>query len=141
MVNTTSSDQYSDSIAPRGSTGVLAIAFSVTTSGTEGAGDILNLCKYPAGYTPVLMVLKTDKAVASGNGTIIVGTNDGTTNDNDSILASTVATGALASINCVPATPTKSVGVTTVYATLGGDSGFSDEITASGVLFVSPFQV
>lgn len=138
MVNTSNSSAYSDTLAPRGNNQLLGIEFSVMSTGTEGDGDILNLCKYPSGYKPVLLVLKTDKAVASGSGTLKVGTDDGTTDDDDSLLASTVATGALTLAVYLPATPTKSAGVATCYATMGGASGFSADVTVSGVLFVSP---
>jgi hypothetical protein len=139
MTTTTNGTTYSIAEAPCANGGDRAFPFTATTSGAMTNGDVVNLLKIPAGYKPTLLLLVTDKGVASGTGTIKIGTNDGTTNDDDSVLASTAATSAIAKVFYQPATPTVAAAVSTMYATLGSASGEASDITISGVLFCSPF--
>lgn len=133
------STDHSSVNAPGSSNDDRLIPFSYTVAGAIVTGDTVKLCKYPAGYKPTGVHLKTSAAVASSGGSIKLGTNDGTTNDDDSLVVATTATSAVTVAFSTPATPTRSVAETTVYATLTGSSGFTTGTTINGFLSVTPF--
>lgn len=133
------STDHSSVNAPGSSNDDRIIPFSYTISGAIATGDTVKLCKYAAGYKPVAVHLKTSAAVATTGGSIKLGTNDGTTNDDDSLVTATTATSAVTYAATTPATPTRSVAETTVYATLTGTSGFTTGTTVSGFVAVTPF--
>lgn len=139
---TYNSAAYTSVIAPAGNNVDRVIPFTGAPTTTIVSGDVLNLCKYPAGYKPVAIFFKTAAAVATSGGTVKIGTTDGTTNDDDSLVASQTATSAITSYHQTAATPTTAVADCTVYATLGGSSGFSSTtMILSGYLIVTPYSV
>lgn len=139
---TYNSAEYTSVLAPASNTADRIIPFSGAPTATITNGDVLNLCKYPAGYKPVAIFFKTSAAIAGTSGTVKIGTNDGTTNDDDSLVASQTATSAITSYHQTAATPTRAVADCTVYATLGGSASFGAAgTTVSGYVIVSPFLV
>ena len=137
----TNSTTYSNSLAPCANIGVIAIPFRVTPAGAAASADTINLCKLPRGFQPVGMSITTDKAVASTGGTLKVGLFDGVADDDDALIPSTVATGAVSvtrGINVAVGTRT-TVEPTAVRATLGVGSGASSDITYSGFVLATTF--
>lgn len=128
----------SSTLAPGSTNADRLIPFSYTVAGAITTGDVVNLCKYPSGYLPVAVHLKTSAGIATTGGTIKLGTTDGVTNDDDSLVVSTVATSAVTVVVGLPATPTRSVADATVYATLAGTSGFTTGTTINGFVAVTP---
>jgi hypothetical protein len=136
---TYSTTLYSSKSAPHGGSDDRVISFNYTIAGAITDGDIVNLVKLPAGYTVIGLQLATSAGVASTGGTIKIGTNDGTTNSAVSLLASTVATGAVTVALAQPATLPVMAAEGTVYATLNGTSGFTTGTVLKGLILATPF--
>lgn len=135
-----STTAYSNTLAPCGNDGVIAIPFLITVSGAVANADTVNLCKIPVGYKVSLLNINTDKAIGSGTGTLKVGFNDGTTNDDDLCLVSTAATAAVAKTVPPAVADTYAVAEATIFLTAGLASGASSDITYSGCVIATPFK-
>lgn len=141
-MTTYSSTQYSSTNGPHANGNDRIIPFDYTCTATSTEGDVINLCKIPIGYFPVGVHLQVSKAVGvAGTRTVKVGTNDGTTNDDDSLITATAVTGATAVAFAPPAaTPVRAAADATVYATVAiGSSVGAADVRYWGFVAASPF--
>lgn len=95
-------------------------------------GDVLKCCKIPKGAYILDGAIATDKSVGTG-GTVKLGFNDGSTNDDDALIASTQATAALfARMGAVAGMLAKMAADAYLYLTLGVSSGAATDLTIKG---------